>query len=88
MPDAPNAWTDGSLVQDPVSGASSSGSGFHALCQVCIGTNVRGDIWMMSSPMIRWFSPVVSSALFRNPCNLFQGLRSGEADGAADFWPP
>ena len=28
VPDAPNVWTDGSLVQDQVSGASSSRSGF------------------------------------------------------------
>ena len=30
VPDAPNVWTDGSLVQDQVSGASSTGSGFCA----------------------------------------------------------
>ena len=30
VPDAPNVWTDGSLVQDQVSGASLSGSGFCA----------------------------------------------------------
>ena len=29
-PDAPNVWTDDSLVQGQVSGASSSGSGFYA----------------------------------------------------------
>ena len=30
VPDAPSVWTGGSLVQDQVSGASSSGSGFYA----------------------------------------------------------
>ena len=31
LPDAPNVWTDGSLVLDEVSAASSSGSGFSFL---------------------------------------------------------
>ena len=30
MPDAPNVWTDGSLVLDQVTGVSSSGAGFFA----------------------------------------------------------
>ena len=30
MPDHPTVWTDGSLVLDPVTGVSSSGSGFFA----------------------------------------------------------
>ena len=30
VPDNPDVWTDGSLVLDQVSGASSSGSGFYA----------------------------------------------------------
>ena len=30
VPDAPDVWTDGSLVLDQVTGISSSGAGFHA----------------------------------------------------------
>ena len=30
MADAPDVWTDGSLVQDQVTGVSSSGAGFYA----------------------------------------------------------
>ena len=30
MTDAPNVWTDGSLLMDQVTGVSSSGAGFYA----------------------------------------------------------
>ena len=57
VPGAPTAWTDGCLVQDPVSGASSSGSVFFFLliCLVFSGTIAGGVIWMRSPLMMGWF---------------------------------
>ena len=57
VPDVPNAWTDGSLVQDQVSGASSSGSVFFFLliCLVCIGTTAGGVNSMRSGLMMGRF---------------------------------
>ena len=43
----PDVWTDGSLVQDKVSGASSSGSGFLLIILVDFGLIGGGAILMM-----------------------------------------
>ena len=76
--DAPVVWTDGCLVQDQVSGASSSGSGFYAhLPGMHWDRRKVRTIWMVFGPMIGWFSPAGGSALFRDPCILFKGLSAG-----------
>ena len=69
VPDAPNVWTDGSLVLDEVSGASSSGSGFLNIFLVFIAPPVGGDIWMTLGMM-------AGAALFLG-FRLFRGLSSG-----------
>ena len=47
MPDNPNLWSDGSLVLDEVSGASSAGSGMYAhVCLVMHGGIVSGETWI------------------------------------------
>ena len=43
----PDVWTDGSLVEDKLSGASSSGSVFFLVVLVIFGPIVGGAILMM-----------------------------------------
>ena len=64
-PDAPNAMTDGSLVQDKVSGASSSGSFFFAQLPSLQWDIAGGVIWMTSGLMMVLFSHVGVSRLRR-----------------------
>ena len=47
LPANPNVWTDGSLVLDEVSGASSTGSG---MCLVVLGGVVDGGTLMTWDP--------------------------------------
>ena len=42
MPDAPNVWTDGSLVLDRVTGVSSSGAVFFLISQRIAGGSAGG----------------------------------------------
>ena len=61
MPDAPTAWTDGSLVQDPVSSASSSV--FFSHLPSLHWDHGRWVIWMTSGLMMVLFSLVGVSAV-------------------------
>ena len=47
LPDNPNVWTDGSLVLDNVSGASSSGAGFYAIFLARLGEITSGSTLVM-----------------------------------------
>ena len=77
VPDAPDAWTDGSLVQDQVSSASSSGSGFYAFLPRMGWDNrrwrhlgdIRSDVGVVQSCRV--------SALFWDPSNLLKALDVG-----------
>ena len=53
MADAPDVWTDGSLVQDQVTGVFSSGAGFYAISPMIVGVGglLRG-VHLMS---LMWF---------------------------------
>ena len=62
LPDAPNGWTDGSLVLDEVSAASSSGSGFFChIPGICWGS--RWGTLMTWDVMVGGFSHVEDFSL-------------------------
>ena len=73
----PDVWTDGSLVDDKISGVSSAGLGDLLKELVGFGLAGSGVIGMMMLVMILWFLPVVVSAQFLGLCKLFKGLRFG-----------
>ena len=74
----PDVWTDGSLVDDKVSGACSAGAGcFTYRIVVVFGRIVGGAIWMMMSG---WM-PVVSAC--RGFCSVPGRLQSVQR---AEFW--
>ena len=70
----PDVWTDGSLVDDKVSGSSSAGAGcFTYRCSRLWG----GAIWMKMLGRMQLLVPVVVFVLFLVHCSLFRGLSSG-----------
>ena len=77
LPDYPNVWTDGSLVLDEVTGASSSGAGFSLLTSLFLS-----GIIGVGAMLIRFARLVISSlvrvfVLFLGLSNLSKGLRCG-----------
>ena len=78
----PDVWTDGSLVQDKVSGASSAGAGCFPVAAVIFGRIRGGATWMRMLGMMQLFVPVVVFVLFLFHCSLFRWLSSGCC------WPP
>ena len=74
VPDAFDFWTDGCLVQDQVSGASSSG--FDANLPSVQWDHRRWGIWMISGLMIRVIQSCRVSAVFRDPRSMFKGPSS------------
>ena len=73
----PHVWTDGSLVEDKVSGASSLGSFFLLVVLVIFGPIVGGAILMMMLAVTGQLSPAVFMVLFLVFYRLFRGLSSG-----------
>ena len=69
----PSVWTDGSLVDDKVSGASSAGAGcFPAVVVVFVRIGC-GVIWMKMLEMMQLLVPVVFFVLFLVHCSLLKG---------------
>ena len=73
----PDVWTDGSLVKDKVSGASSSGSGFFTGNAVIFGLIGGGAILMMMLVGTGSSGLAVAIVLFLVRYKLSRGLSSG-----------
>ena len=73
----PDVWNDGSLVQDKVSGASSSGSRFLLVVLVIFGPVVDVAILMMMLAVTGALGRAVVIVLFLVIYRLFRGLSSG-----------
>ena len=76
MPDEPDVWTDGSLVQDDVSGAF-RGLGFLLVFLVTIGLVVGGVILMLELVMAGPVGLAVAIALILALHSLSRELSSG-----------
>ena len=74
----PDVWTDGSLVEDEVSGASSSGSGFFSFRSGHLWATAGGVILMMKLEVTGLLGLAVVYALFLVLYRLFKGLSFGE----------
>ena len=73
----PDVLTDGSSVEDELSGASSAGAGCFTFVAVVFGRIGCGVIWLKMLDMMHLLVPVVVFVLLLVRCSLFKGLSFG-----------
>ena len=76
MPDAPKAWSDGSLVLDSATGVSAAGAGMFAhQSELC--WNDRRWVMLIAFSLVMWLSLVGVLCLSLDLCRLFRELSCG-----------